>query len=380
MALTGPTLASRLRPRRGVAGLRRYVPGMAWCRRHLAALLGVGFAAATAVILAGNISRSFDYDEGVAIASTISRGSATAPLTDSTVFNNHPLFSVGQSVWWAIGGEGEARQRVLPVLYGAAAVAILVWWVARRVSTAAGFAAGLVLMLNPMFVTESRDVRGYSLATLAVVVGVVSLIDYVRAENERPGSGSVRLLAVHTVAIVVGMGTHLYAGVALGAVGVGSLFMIRRIDLRLFAAWVVAGIGTAAVYLPTFDELRSTTDARGSTFWPWFGRFTTWEVLGRDRLTAFEAVFGEEIGGALGDHRVAHLERDCVAGGERGDRHGSGLDARTVETLGDVVLLRAGRVGDSSTCGEDLVCPCIADEGFEGLEIPSVDRLDARAQ
>jgi hypothetical protein len=254
-------------------------------RWHPERLVAAVFGVATALILSGEISRSFDYDEGVSIASTISRGSAVVPLTDSTVFNNHPLFASWQSVWWALGGEGEARQRVFPVLYGALAVALLAGWLTRRLGVLAGAAAGTVLMLNPMFVTQARSVRGYSLATLGVVIGMITLVEYVRREQTEPRSGGIALLAAHAAAVVVAMGTHLFSGVALGAVGVGSLVVLRRFDRRLWTAWMVAGLGVAAVYLPTFEELRATAEERGSDFKPWFGRVATWEVLGTDRLT-----------------------------------------------------------------------------------------------
>lgn len=241
---------------------------------------------ATTVILAGQLSRGFDFDEATSVVTTIQRGSPLVPLTETTIFNTHRVFAVVQSVWWSIGGEGEARQRILPILYGALAVAVLVGWLTRRVGLGPALVGGAVLALNPMFVAESRAVRGYSLATLAVVVATVSLVDHVRREQRARGSGSTWLLVVHGAAVVVGMGTHLFAGAALGAVGVGALVVLRRVDLRLLATWVIAGLATVAIHLPTLDEMRATADARGTLYRSWFGRVTAWEVLGRDRLTA----------------------------------------------------------------------------------------------
>jgi 4-amino-4-deoxy-L-arabinose transferase-like glycosyltransferase len=201
------------------------------------------------------------------------------------VFNNHPLFASWQSVWWALGGEGEARQRLFPVLYGALAVALLAGWLTRRVGVLGGAAAGAVLMLNPMFVTQSRAVRGYSLATMCVVIAMITLVEYVRREQAEPRSGGIMLLVGHAAAVVVAMGTHLFSGIVLGAVGVGALVVLRRFDRRLWASWVAAAVGVVAVYYPTFDELRTTAEQRGTDFKPWFGRVATWEVLGTDRLT-----------------------------------------------------------------------------------------------
>ncbi|MEM7140317.1 MAG: hypothetical protein AAF548_04730 [Actinomycetota bacterium] len=259
---------------------------MDWIRRQRVVVLAAAYGLATTVVLSGQLSRSFDFDESVSVMTTIRRGSALVPLTENTVFNNHRVFAVVQSVWWSVGGDGEARQRLFPILYGALAVAILVGWCARRFGLWPAAIAGFVLMANPMFVGEARDLRGYSLATLAVVIAGVSLLEYVRDEDDERGSGSARLLVLHAFFIVAGLGTHLFAGVALGALGIGSLLVLRRLDLRLLTSWVVAGVLTVAVYLPTIDDLRETADARGTRYLPWFGRVTSWEVLGRDRLTA----------------------------------------------------------------------------------------------
>lgn len=287
---------------------------MDWVRRRRAGVAAAGAGLVTAIVLAGEISRGFDFDEATSIL-TIRRGSPVAPLTETTVFNNHRVFAVIQSVWWSIGGDGEARQRVLPILSGALAVAILVGWLARRLGPVPALAGGAVLMLNPMFVTESRDVRGYSLATLAVVVATVTLVEWVRREDDAPGSASSWWLVAHGTAIVVGMGTHLFAGVALGAVGVGALVVLGRPVVRLAIAWAVAGVVTVAIHLPTLEETRATAEARGTRYLPWFGRVTSWEVLGRDRLTAVVVAIVAGIGLlALFGRRVSVRPRIGAAG------------------------------------------------------------------
>jgi hypothetical protein len=255
-------------------------------RRFPAAVVAGAFGIATAAILAGRIDRSFDYDESVSIASVIQRGSATVPLTETQVFNNHPLFAVGQSIWWAIGGEGEARQRTLPILYGAFAVALLAGWAARRWGVWSAVAAGSVVMLNPMFVTQGRAVRGYSLAVLGVVVSTLALIEYLRRRDRGVLDGvSVVLLAVHAGGAVVAVGTHAFAAVAFAAIGVGVL-VGGRADRWLLTTWAVAVVATVLVYLPTVGDLLETAEERGSQYKPWFARLLAWEILGRDRLTA----------------------------------------------------------------------------------------------
>ncbi len=273
------------------AGNRTSLPswrgGREILRRRSAEVLALLFGGSTLWLLLGRVDRGFDFDESIAIATVISRGSAAVPLVETHVYNNHPLFAVVQSIWWSVGGTDETRQRLLPILYGAAAVAVLVWWVARRWSASAGIAAGCILMLNPMFIAQSRLVRGYSLALLGVIVSVLALLEYLRLRGRsgRPDATSVRLLVAHAAGAVVAVGTHSFFVVPLVAVGVGVL-VGRLADPRLVRAWIASAITVALVYLPTIPQLVSTTATRGTPDRPWFGRLLTWEVLGRDRLTA----------------------------------------------------------------------------------------------
>ncbi|MDG1365899.1 MAG: hypothetical protein P8P85_02465, partial [Acidimicrobiales bacterium] len=81
-------------------------------QRHADVLLAALAGVATTFVLAGNIGRSFDYDESVAVWSIIRRGSPTAAFTETEVFNNHPIFPAAHSLWWAMDGVGETRQRL----------------------------------------------------------------------------------------------------------------------------------------------------------------------------------------------------------------------------------------------------------------------------
>lgn len=257
---------------------------MSSVRRHADVVIAAAAGLMTALMLAGNIGRSFDFDESVAVWTTIRRGSATVPFTETAVFNTHPIFSSWQSVWWDLGGMGEARQRIFPVLYGALAVALLAGWVARRLGPRAGIAAGLVLGLNPMFVSQARAVRGYSLAILGIVLAVVCVLEYVRHDDRRSRSAGW-LLAGHALWIVLAVGTHAVSVVVLGSIGLAALLLLARVDGRLVLSWVVAGAGVALVYGWTISELLNTADSRGSRYLESLGEQTFEEVLGRDPIT-----------------------------------------------------------------------------------------------
>ncbi|MEM8707989.1 MAG: glycosyltransferase family 39 protein [Actinomycetota bacterium] len=257
---------------------------MLWVRRHADLVVAAIAGLATVAIVGAELGRSFDFDESIAITSTISRGSARVALTETEVFNTHPLFTAVQAEWWDLGGMGEARQRIFPILYGALAVALLAGWATRRFGARAGVAAAAVFALNPMFVSQARAVRGYSLAVLGVTLAVVCVLEYVRLDDRRSRTGTW-LLAGHVIGIVAAMGTHVFAGVALGPTGLAALVLLGTIDRRLIVSWGVAGVGVALVYVWTIGELLDTADARGNRYFSFLGELTFEEVLGRHPVT-----------------------------------------------------------------------------------------------
>ncbi len=258
---------------------------MTYSFRSLDGVIAVVAGIITAVMLGGQIDRGFNYDESVAVSTVISRGSAKVALTETYLFNNHPLFAALQSEWWDLVGVGETRQRILPVFYGALAVAILAGWCTRRFGALAGVSAAAIVIVNPMFVAYARALRGYSLAMLGVVVAVLALVEYVR-QGAPPNQRGRKLLAFHALGIVVAMGTHVFSGVAIGPVGVASILILRTLDLRLVRTWLISATVTALLYLPTFWDLARTAENGSEFFRPSFGRVVLSELLGRNTITA----------------------------------------------------------------------------------------------
>lgn len=262
-----------------MTGLADRMPALGDSRLGAAMVAAVA-GGVTTFLLSWRLDRSFNFDEAVNVEAVIQRGSAWAAINGTETFNNHPVFAVGQSVWWALGGDGEARQRLLPVLYGIAAVTLLCWWVSRRLGALAGASAGAVFALNPMFISQARSVRGYSLVVLCVVVATICLIEFARHDDRRH-------LAPYVLAMICALGTHPFAGVPLGAISLAVVAYQRRLHVEVVAAWCLAAGGTLLVYLPAFDDLRASVGARGSRYLPWAARTTTSELLGRDTITAW---------------------------------------------------------------------------------------------
>ncbi len=222
--------------------------------------LGAAIAAAVGTVVLGaiGIGRSFGYDEAITYHFFVNGGSVRRALTTQLVFNNHPTFSATQAIAWRLGLVGESAQRLGPVLCAAATVGLIVWYTARRCGVTAGFAAGAVLALNPVYLDQVRQLRGYSLATLSVVVAGIALqqswVDHRR-----------RWLVLQAVAMVVAVTTHAYSALALLMFAAATLGLGRLRSAHL-VTWVSAAFVAFLMQLPLLDETRANLGGRGSLF------------------------------------------------------------------------------------------------------------------
>lgn len=200
--------------------------------------------------------RAYGYDAAVTVDQFVTRGWST-PFTEQTVYNNHPLFSLVEHAVYVVAGSSEPVLRAAPCLFAAMAVGLLVWYLGERWGLAAGVAAGVVLTANPMLVPLARDVRGYSLAVLALVVAGIALAE------DRPN--------MFAVAAFVAVGTHLHAVVP---VGLAVLWLIGsgRFSPRWRVPLYAAGLASVLVYVGMVDELG------GGQGFVWQTRFLFWAV------------------------------------------------------------------------------------------------------
>src|SRR5579885_642940 len=119
-------------------------------RRDVVAGAALGLVAFVAYL--PGIGRSLDFDSAQTVGMFVKPGPPWDVFRRQAVFNNHPAFSfLEQLVRVATGRSDAATMRVLPILFGAAAVAVLTWYAARRHGLAAGLVAGGLLAANPTF-------------------------------------------------------------------------------------------------------------------------------------------------------------------------------------------------------------------------------------
>ena len=152
---------------------------------RLATIIGIAVGSLTAGVYLIGSGRAFDYDSAATVETFIRTGSLTDPFRRQVAFNNHPFFSFLEHVIYTLtGSASEWAMRPLPILFAAATVGLLVGTLAARRSLWIGLAAGVLLALNPLFIAETRAVRGYSLLCLCAVASSL-LLD--RLERTRPG-------------------------------------------------------------------------------------------------------------------------------------------------------------------------------------------------
>jgi len=250
--------------------------------------LAVGLAAVTVVLGMINIGRSFGYDEAVTYAYFINEGSLRRALTTQVVFNNHPMFSLFQAALWRIGMVGESAQRLAPLFCGAGTVGIVTYEVTRRRNAVGGVVAGLVVMMSPLFMPLYRSLRGYALATFAVLVAAL-LIRHSWQDLRK------RWLVLQAICMVIAVTTHAYSAMTLLAVAVSAL-VLGRVQRRHLIAWSLAAVTALIIMWPVLDDARANSRSRGNRYQPDFLRLSAELLLGLNRwavvITAVLVVAG----------------------------------------------------------------------------------------
>ncbi len=194
-------------------------------------------------------NRNFGYDAAATFTNFIATPSIwdafavrsvvpTIPVTQVAT-NDHVLVSLLSHVVFSVSGtRSEVVYRVIPALAGGATVGLATAALSRRFGLFAGLCAGVFIATDPLFVDNSRDLRGYSLAALGAVGGTLIL----------EGSWTRRRLVAYAIVMGLAISAQLFAGIVL-VLHLAWIFtrQPRREMLRLIPALIAAGlIGVAA--------------------------------------------------------------------------------------------------------------------------------------
>jgi len=206
--------------------------------------------ATTAAYLIGS-GRSFGYDA----AATFGNFVATPNLIDafavhsampsmplkSIASNDHVFLSLVSHVIYSLtGSRSEVVYRLVPALAAGGTVGVSAAVLARRFGLLAGASAGLFIATNPLFVENSRDLRGYSLAALLALLSTLVLV-----KGRGLGSGA---RVAYALLLGLAIATHVFVIVVLAGHLVWVAMPRSMADgKRLAPAWIAAlAIGVAA--------------------------------------------------------------------------------------------------------------------------------------
>ena len=231
----------------------------------------------------------FGYDSAVTFANFIATPNlldafavhtqqATIPLAQ-IAGNDHVLVSLVSHVIYSVTGtHSELVYRLLPALAAGGTVAVTTIALASRFGPLAGIPAGLYVATNPMFVENSRDLRGYSLAAFCGLLATVLFF----------GPRTRWRLAAYGALLGLAIAAHAYAGLILVA---HVLWVIVRRSSwpelkQLAPAWVLA----AAIAIATNGYILWVDVTQHGflpgTFDPVFPRDLVFYLLGARSLLA----------------------------------------------------------------------------------------------
>lgn len=226
--------------------------------------------------------RNFGYDAAATFTNFVATPSLldafavrsvvpTIPVTQVAT-NDHVLLSLVSHVIFSLSGtRSEAVYRVVPALAGGATVALATHALSRRFGLLAGICAGVFIATDPLFVDNSRDLRGYSLAALGSVIATLLLT----------GSWTRGRRVAYAVVMGLASTAQLFAGIVLVCHLAWVLTRRSKPDLVAFLppAVVAGAIGVAAYAGIYFNEF-TRHGLPASYFYPTFPRDLLLFLLG----------------------------------------------------------------------------------------------------
>jgi len=217
--------------------------------------LGVAAGVVVAVTYWIGSGRAFGYDAAVTVAHFVRTPSLLDPFRRQVVYNNHVAFSFLEHLMYSVTGDATERtMRVLPILFAAACVGVLVASLAARTQTWIAVTSGALLAANPMFIVTAREPRGYSLLCLCAVASTSLLLRLERRASLPLGAAYVGLLTL-------GVATHLYMVLVLA----GQIVFVAvrgRLSIRWTLLWFAGVLTGGAAYLGIISTMRSTDRGR----------------------------------------------------------------------------------------------------------------------
>jgi len=228
-----------------------------WRRRPTTHDFCVAICSVMGVVLVwsrlANLGTGFWSDEAYSAFYYSGRG-PRAIFFDTYVPNNHVLYNLASWVTAGAIGRFEAAYRIWSVFPALAAVALVAWWVRKRVGPVAAMVVVVLATVSPVHLILAPQARGYGLAMFAAVV---MLIGAVRA-SDREGGRDVALFATGAL---IGIWTlPVFAIVAAAQAGV--LLRNRRLRKATLIACGVIAAASLAFYAPMLGDILHSAHQR----------------------------------------------------------------------------------------------------------------------
>lgn len=199
----------------------------------------------------------------------------TIPLKEVAT-NDHVLLSLASHlIYSATGTRSEVVYRLVPALAAGATVGLTTFVLSRRFGMLAAGCAGLYVASDPLFVENSRDLRGYSVAALGSLAASLILT----------GKWTRRRLAAYGLVVGLAIAAQLFAGVVL-LIHIAYIAWRRPREqlVQLVPAWLLAGvIGAGANANIQIVEL-TQHGLPPSLFYPAFPRDVVFFLVGAPAL------------------------------------------------------------------------------------------------
>lgn len=206
----------------------------------------LGLATAAAYLIGSG--RSFGYDAAATFANYVATPNLVDAFAAHSVLpsiqlkyiasNDHVFLSlVSHLIYSLTGSRSEVVYRLVPALAAGGTVGVSTAVLAKRFGLVAASCAGTFIATNPLFVDNSRDLRGYSLAALLAVLATIVMF--------RKGRGA---RVAYAVLMGLAIATHVFAVVVLLAHVAWIALRRSWPELRQYAPAGIAAfvIGAAA--------------------------------------------------------------------------------------------------------------------------------------
>jgi hypothetical protein len=209
------------------------------------------------------------HDELITLAFTREDwGALFGPLWGADT--HRPVYYALQKAWIALAGESRVAVRTLNVLLGVATVPVIFAIAWRMAGRRTAYLATLFLILSPLFVLQSRELRMYPLLNLSAAVAILALL--VAVQGHRPGGDGRRRAGAWAVCVLAAA-TAFYAQSAglLLAVLMGAAVLVGCaagwLAWRAFGACLVAGVAYGVAIVPGIAPMLVHVGTTLDSFW-----------------------------------------------------------------------------------------------------------------